>query len=235
MLETELTQLMWCIIMGMEEIDGIREKYPDPDFYPIGLHYPIYGITWEDADSFCKGLSSLSGLTIRLPTEAEWEYACRAGTTGQYAIKGRPERIAWLLPFDPGVPRGGAITRPCEVKLKKPNAWGLYDMHGNVWEYCSDAYAADYYKNSPTVDPKGPDIDPSQLTRKRSSWFNDSMDMDDVDPDKLIPRVVRGGDWNTYWGFCSSAARFCSKQGFISFEVTNEVGFRPVLIPGPGE
>jgi formylglycine-generating enzyme required for sulfatase activity len=106
-------------------------------------------------------------------------------------------------------------------------------MHGNVWEYCSDAYAADYYKNSPTVDPKGPDIDPSQLTRKKSSWFNDSLD--DVDPERLIPRVVRGGSWNTYWGFCSSAARFGSVQGSISSLEGGEVGFRPVLIPGSGE
>lgn len=235
MLETELTQQMWNSVMGTEITDYVKEMYPDPDFFPIGPHYPIRGITWKEADRFCKELSSLSGLTIRLPTEAQWEYACRAGTTGRYAIKGRPEKIAWLLPFDPRVPRGGAITHPCEVKSKKPNAWGLYDMHGNVWEYCSDAYDSDYYKNSPTVDPKGPDIDLSLLTRKRDSRFNDSWD--DVDPDRLIPRVMRGGSWNTYWGFCSSAARSYSEQGFLSsfgFE-ESEVGFRPVLIPRSGE
>ena len=232
MLETELTQQMWSSIMGTEKIDldHVKEIYP---VLPIGPHYPIYFTTWEDADKFCKELSSLSGLTIRLPTEAEWEYACRAGTTGQYAIKGRPEKIAWLLPFDPRAPRRGAIIHPCEVKSKKPNAWGLYDMHGNVWEYCSDVYDSDYYRNSPTVDPKGPDIDPSVLTRKKSSWFNDSLD--DVDPERLIPRVVRGGSWNTYWGFCSSAARFGSVQGSISSLEGGEVGFRPVLIPGSGE
>ena len=228
MLETELTQQMWSSIM--EVIDSIKEEYAESY-----LHYPICYITWEEADRFCKELSSLSGLTIRLPTEAEWEYACRAGTTGQYAIKGRPEKIAWLLPFDPRVPGEGAITHPCEVKSKKPNAWGLYDMHGNVWEYCSDVYDSDYYRNSPTVDPKGPDIDPSLLTRKRNSWFHDCTD--DVDPDRQIPRVMRGGSWNTYWGFCSSAARSYSEQGLISpFGLEgSEVGFRPVLIPGSGE
>ena len=232
MLETELTQQMWNSIMGTEEIDYVKEIYP---VLPIGPHYPIYFTTWEDADKFCKELSSLSGLTIRLPTEAQWEYACRAGTTGRYAIKGRPEKIAWLLPFDPRVPGEGAITHPCEVKSKKPNAWGLYDMHGNVWEYCSDVYDSDYYRNSPTVDPKGPDIDPSLLTRKRNSWFHDCTD--DVDPDRQIPRVMRGGSWNTYWGFCSSAARSYSEQGLISpFGLEgSEVGFRPVLIPGSGE
>jgi formylglycine-generating enzyme required for sulfatase activity len=100
---------------------------------------PATCISWYDAIEFCKWLSSKTGMQIRLPSTSEWEYACRAGTTGGFA--GDIEQMAWYR-FNSGY-------RTHEVAQKKPNAWGLYDMHGNVWEWCMDMFHANY-KDAPT-------------------------------------------------------------------------------------
>ena len=114
---------------------------------------PAERISWHDATNICRRLTETLGRKVRLPTEAEWEYACRAGTTTQW-VSGDEDRLealkeyAWLDAETAGGPQ--------DVGGKKPNAWGLYDMHGNVYEWCSDRYAADTYARGPLDNPAGP-------------------------------------------------------------------------------
>jgi len=111
-------------------------------------------VSWEDAVEFCRKLSELpaeraAGFAYRLPTEAEWEYACRAGTTTAYSFGDDSAELgeyAWYAE------NSGGRTQP--VGQKKPNPWGLYDMHGNVWEWCQDWHAA--YPTGSVTDPTGP-------------------------------------------------------------------------------
>ena len=121
-----------------------------------GDEAPVEQVSWDDAQEFCGRVSSLpeeaaAGHVYRLPTEAEWEYACRAGTTTRYYFGDTAETLgdyAWWPPNSAGT------THP--VRQKKPNAWGLCGMHGNVWEWCADWFGQDYYRQSPPVDPTGP-------------------------------------------------------------------------------
>lgn len=109
-------------------------------------HDPVVQVTWNDAMAFCRWLSVVERRTYRLPTEAEWEYACRAGSTGRWCMGDDPRklvRFAWFRDRD------GYTTHP--VGCKEPNAFGLYDMHGNVWEWCFDVYEP--YSAAPSVDP----------------------------------------------------------------------------------
>jgi formylglycine-generating enzyme required for sulfatase activity len=115
--------------------------------------FPVEFVSWQDAVDFCKKLSDLpaekkAGRVYRLPTEAEWEYACRAGSKTPYNLG--DELDSKKANVNPG------LARTCKVGSYKPNKWGLYDMHGNVCEWCSDWYAGGYYKNSPKKDPPGP-------------------------------------------------------------------------------
>lgn len=106
-------------------------------------------ISWNDAAKFCERLSQLEGRTYRLPTEAEWECACRAGSTTKYSFgkdASQLEQFAWYFDSEP--------THPSQVKQKSPNGFGLYDMHGNVWELCQDWYGA--YPQGNVSDPTGP-------------------------------------------------------------------------------
>lgn len=109
-------------------------------------------VTWEDAMELCARLARSTGRIVRLPTEAEWEYACRAGTTTRFYFGDKEEDLenyAWY--------KKNCNDRMHPVGLKKPNAWGLYDMYGNAWQWCSDWYSADYYARSKPVDPQGPE------------------------------------------------------------------------------
>lgn len=140
---------------------------------------PVQNVSWEQAIAFCRKLSELPaekavGRTYRLPTEAEWEYACRAGSTtptsyGLAIGSGQAN-------FDGNYPYGSAETssfvgKPQAVGSYEANAWGLYDMHGNVWEWCNDWYAADYYTMSANEDPQGPETGISHVIRG-GSWYN---------------------------------------------------------------
>ena len=135
--------------------------------------HPVVNVSWNDAVAFAAWLSRKEGRTYRLPTEAEWEYACRAGTTTRYSSGDDPEGLAAVGNV------GGKGTAP--VGRYNPNAWGLFDMHGNVWEWCSDGYAADYYKRSPVDDPQG--------------------------AEGAADRVARGGGWSDGPRFARSACR----------------------------
>jgi formylglycine-generating enzyme required for sulfatase activity len=144
---TEVTQGQWKEMMGTEPWKG-------KIFVKEGPNYAASYVSWDDAVAYCKKLSEIEGKTYRLPTEAEWEYACRAGTKTAWSF-GRDEKdrgdYAWY----------GKNTwlidelYAHQVALKKPNAFGLYDMHGNVWEWCHDCYGEDYYKQSSDKDPQG--------------------------------------------------------------------------------
>ena len=105
---------------------------------------PVVGVSWDDAQAFCQWAG------CRLPTEAEWEYACRAGTTTAFSFGDDEKMLAEFAWYDKN---SNKQTQP--VGSKKPNPWGLYDMHGNVWEWCQDWFDDDYYRDSPQDDPPG--------------------------------------------------------------------------------
>jgi formylglycine-generating enzyme required for sulfatase activity len=163
--------------------------------------FPVESITWDDAREFCSKLSQLdaerrSGRVYRLPTEAEWEYACRAGTTSSYSFVGDARELgdhAWYNKNDGG--------KTHAVGQKKPNAWGLYDMHGNVWEWCADAFDWKFYRDGPATDP--------------------------LCTGATQERVLRGGGWGEHGNpdWCRSAARGNRQRG----DVESYHGLRVVL------
>ncbi len=125
-------------------------RWRNPRFDQTDQH-PVVFVSWNNAVDFCKWLSAKEGKEYRLPTEAEWEYSCRAGKAGsRYGFGDDDAQLKDYAWFDQN---SGGGTHP--VGKKKPNAWGLYDMHGNAWEWCQDNYDPDYYKNSPVKDPPG--------------------------------------------------------------------------------
>jgi formylglycine-generating enzyme required for sulfatase activity len=165
---------------------------------------PVEQVSWSDAVEFCKKLSEKEGRTYRLPTEAEWEYACRAGTTTPFSfgsvLNGKQANCNGNGPY--GTETKGPYLKQTEtVGSYAANAWGLYDMPGNVWEWCSDWKDSDYYEDSPTDDPEGP-----------SSGSH---------------RVTRGGCWGSGARRCRSAERFRLSPGYRG----GDFGFRVALVP----
>jgi formylglycine-generating enzyme len=154
-----------------------------------GPEHPVEQVTWHDAVAFCKRLSAVAeerqtGRTYRLPTEAEWEYACRAGTATPF---GQGEMLAAAQAnFDAAFPYGAAerrqaLARTSPVGAYPANNFGLHDMAGNVWEWCADWFHDSYYRRSPRNDPPGP----------ASGQF----------------RVLRGGCWRSHAATCRAAYR----------------------------
>jgi formylglycine-generating enzyme required for sulfatase activity len=143
----EVTQEQWQAVMGN---NPSKTKGPKN---------PVDSVTWNDCQDFFKKLNpkiAASGKSGRLPTEAEWEYACRAGTQTPYFFGDDEKQLddyAWYIRNGP--PK--TIHRPHPVGQKKPNPWGLYDMYGNVTEWCADWVGSQYYEESPVTDPKGPE------------------------------------------------------------------------------
>jgi formylglycine-generating enzyme len=134
--------------------------------------HPVVLVSWNDAQAFCRWLSRKEGVTYRLPTEAEWEYACRGGTTTQYWTGDDPETLSGAanVPdasyhaanpnLDYATLRGDdGYVNTAPVGRFRRNSFGLYDMHGNVWEWCLDGYDPEFYRKSAKVDPVGPDSD----------------------------------------------------------------------------
>jgi len=206
---TEVTQAQWTAVMG---------TYPSRF---KGEDDPVEQVSWYDAVEFCNRLSKLEGLDTcysgggssitcdftadgyRLPTEAEWEYACRGGTETDFYTRNMTNSSC--TPLDPALDRAGwycgnANDSTRSVGLKEPNAYGLYDMHGNIWEWCWDLFSSNYYGSSPAADPRGPASGP-------------------------YLRVLRGGSWRDYALYARSAIRYYNGHA-NPVNRFNTVGFR---------
>jgi formylglycine-generating enzyme required for sulfatase activity len=185
-----------------------KYSWRDPGFAQADDH-PVVEVTWNDAKAFCEWLSKKEGKTYELPTEAEWEYACRAGTTTRFwcgdteaSLKGNANIAdASLKEKYPGA--GWAVAWNDEYPFTSPvgsfkaNPWGLYDMHGNVWQWCADGYGP--YQEGYIKDPKN--------------------------SNSAEGRVLRGGSWYCVPRFCRSAHRF----GFVPAHRNDDSGFRVVV------
>ena len=196
------------------ELHQFRPTHDSGDFRGFnmnGVEQPAVFVSWEDASEFCASLSSTEGIEYRLPTEAEWEYACRAGTLAPFywgndvEKAGRYGNVADLAaqaqwPSWKGTPTDDGHAVSCPVGSYLPNTFGLFDMIGNVWEWCADYHAANYYGVSPADDPSGPPAGRE--------------------------RVVRGGAWSTSPRLWSSFGR----RSYSPLERSDSTGFRVVVV-----
>jgi formylglycine-generating enzyme required for sulfatase activity len=176
-----------------DAVTGPTAPYIDPTFDRGESGFPVLSITHHAAMEYCHWLSKKTGKRYRLPTEAEWEYAARAGSKKAYFWGDDPDRLdefAWYAK------NSEDTTHP--VKSKKPNPWGLYDMYGNVAEYCLDQYDAGFYGQFP--------LDRTSLQPVKVPG-----------PDRF-PHVVRGGSWTDEAAQCRSAARRGSDKSWIKLD-----------------
>ena len=188
----EVTKAQWLAVMESEPWAGRERVVDDPDS-------PAEFLTWHDAQDFVAVLNALGEGVFRLPTEAEWEYACRAGSASQYCFgdgSSALEEFAWF--------GEGLEGRVRVVGQKEPNAWGLYDIHGNVWEWCQDWYSEQYTDAGPVTDPTG--------------------------AEKGMVRVFRGGSFGDEPELCRSSMR----NGGVPWAAWNWTGLRLVRSDGPG-
>ena len=171
-----------------EEIMGVRdEKYLSKN--TLSKTSPAVFISWNDLQEFLYRINQVDErINYRLPSEAEWEYSCRAGTDTMWSFGEDRHALgdyAWYIDSESDAENQHAW----EVGLKKPNAWGLHDMHGNIWEWCNDVYDHDYYSKSPVKDPLGPKSD------------------------SLLPRIARGGYFRYFTRHSRSASRNARNPG----------------------
>ncbi|MEY4808857.1 MAG: hypothetical protein RLZZ206_3246 [Cyanobacteriota bacterium] len=210
-----------ALAAGGREPPWERELNPEPSFFKGDLpednrrsehdRRPVESVSWFDAQEFCRRLSRRTGKTYALPSESQWEYACRAGTTTPYAFG------TTLSQRQANVASSGTT----EVGSFPANAWGLHDMHGNVWEWCLDHWHSGY---------EGAPVD-------GSAWLSttEQQNPSSTNPvkgliDDLEPRLLRGGSWLNYPRNCRSAFRNHS----LPVDAGNNVGFRVVCLPqGP--
>ncbi|MEQ1637459.1 MAG: formylglycine-generating enzyme family protein [Methylococcales bacterium] len=179
--ETEVTQAQWVAVMAS-----------NPSKFNVNSH-PVEQVSWNDVQEFIKRLNAREGgNSYRLPTEAEWEYAARAGSEALYSFGDNAKSLSKYAWYG----NEGYGGRTSQVAQKQPNAWGLYDMQGNVWEWVQDWYDSGYYANSSAKDPHGPG----------SGKF----------------RVYRGGSWVASASNLRLAARFSG----LPISRSRDLGFR---------
>jgi formylglycine-generating enzyme required for sulfatase activity len=218
--EVEISRPFWLGVYEVTQAEYERVTGSNPSYFSAtgagakkvaGIsteRFPVEQVSWVEADEYCKKLSALpeemkAGRAYRLPTEAQWQYACRAGTTTPFhygpALGSQDANINGNFPYG-GAPRGPFLGRTTKVGSYRPNAFGVYDMHGNVAEMVADWYGRFYYKTSPSVDPPG--------------------------PEQGADRVVLGGSWGTDAGRCRSGFRRSNatsgKAYFFGFRVVCE-------------
>lgn len=170
--ETIVTQVQYRQVMGN-----------NPSLFK-GAALPVERVSWDLANTFCRKLSQLTNRAVRLPTEAEWEYGCRAGSGERFNLGGTNDdlhRAGWF--------KGNSEMKTHFVGRKEPNAFGLFDFHGNVLEWCRDWYQDSYYQHSPEKDPPGPDSGKYRVLRGGSF-------MDEVSDCRC---AMRGKGFPGYW------------------------------------
>ncbi|TRU98672.1 MAG: formylglycine-generating enzyme family protein, partial [Microcystis wesenbergii Mw_QC_S_20081001_S30D] len=187
-----VTQAQYQAVMGtnatsQKSLRGKRRATAAslPSYFQNNPQNPVENVSWNNAQAFCQKLSQITGKTYRLPTEAEWEYACRAGTTTRYYFGDDASQLgdyAWYS--------ANSQSKTHPVGQKKPNAWGLYDMSGNVWEWCEDDWH-DNYIGAP---------------KDGSAWPINNDNRSHL-------KCLRGGSWNSYPGYCRSAIRYGYNPG----------------------
>ncbi|MDJ0713855.1 MAG: SUMF1/EgtB/PvdO family nonheme iron enzyme [Prochloraceae cyanobacterium] len=201
-----VTQAQWRAVANLPKVD--RDLESDPSNFK-GNNRPVEQVSWYDAVEFCKRLSKATEREYRLPSEAEWEYACRAGTTTPFHFG---ETItSELANYDGTItyadePEGQNQKQTTDVGKFPPNAFGLYDMHGNVFEWCADAWH-DNYEGAPN---------------DGSAW---------TEGGESDTGVLRGGSWGVYPSFCRSAYRVYDLIAGRVF-ISDDVGFRVVCVGG---
>jgi formylglycine-generating enzyme required for sulfatase activity len=208
----QVTQAQWRAVMGSNPScfsargggkDKVRGMNTDD--------FPVEQVSWDDVMAFLKKLAARrkerkEGRKYRLPTEAEWEYACRGGACSSSIFHHGNSLSSTQANFDGNYPYGGAdkgpfLERTCQVGSYRPNGFGLFDMHGNVHEWCEDCYGKGYYASSPRRDPPGPSVG--------------------------LDRMIRGGSWGIQGRHCRSAFRLWRWRG----DRYDYLGFRAVLVP----
>ena len=206
----EVTQAQWQAVMGGKSSrfnNGKNETHEDTSTHPVDK------VAWNEAQEFLRNIYQNTGFQFRLPTEAEWEYACRAGMETAFyygnSLSSSQANFDGNYPFG-GASKGPYLRKTVSVYSYKPNAWGLYNMHGNVWEWCQDWYGENYYQNSPVNDPPGPSVS----STSRLAWSEGNKG-----------RVQRGGSWFYRSARCRSASRSC----FPPNGRRNGFGFRVIL------
>jgi formylglycine-generating enzyme required for sulfatase activity len=221
----EVTQKQFKAVMGFnpshfsedgEGKPGAKYDYGQPaggkDKAPADTgNFPVENVSWEEAKEFCAKLSNRpeekrGGRRCRLPSEAEWEYACRGGAPSYQVFHLGNSLSSRQANFDGNHPYGGAgkdtyRERTCKVGSYEKNRFGLFDLHGNVWEWCADWFGADYYGKSPRSDPQG--------------------------PSEGVYRVLRGGSWDNGGRLGRSASRGGEAPG----RRYDDLGFRFALVP----
>jgi formylglycine-generating enzyme required for sulfatase activity len=213
--KTPITQAQWREVASWQPQEAERwgrELNPNPSRfsnYPDSDQRPVERVSWHDAMEFCHRLSQRTGRHYTLPTEAQWEYACRAGSITPFAFGAT--LTSELANYDATIayadgPKGDYRTQTTPVGMFPANAWGLHDMHGNVWEWCLDHWH-DSYAGAPS---------------DGSAWLTPSASEEEQ-------RLLRGGSWVYYPGLCRSACRFHGRPGYAG----SFVGFR--VVAGPGE
>lgn len=180
----------------------VTAQLPNPSHWQDNPKNPVERVRWRDAKLYCNERSRLEGLTLcydekttelecdyqasgyRLPTEAEWEFACRAGSDQDYSF-GSEDKLRQFAWFD-----GNARERTHPAGGRKPNRWGIHDLYGNVSEWCEDVYSATYYSDGTDMDPTGPG-----------------------DPGIDVKRVMRGGSWKSSANMCRASFRQGQRTG----------------------
>jgi formylglycine-generating enzyme required for sulfatase activity len=202
--QTPITQAQWRVVAGWQKLQ--RDLNLDPSYFK-GTNRPVEQVNWEDAIEFCNRLSQRTGLHYSLPSEAQWEYACRAGTTTPFHFG---ETISpELANYDAtdvygDGPKGLYRRETTDVATFPANLWGLHDVHGNVWEWCLDQWHANY----------------NGAPQDGNAWL-------DLDANKDNDRLLRGGSWGFFPGNCRSAYRNHLRPGSVG----SDVGLRVVCLP----